>query len=107
MTGKFEADYVGIGEMLNAEFMQAEMLRRAELGKGFAEAVAPVDADDDHPGRYKASFSVSSGAHGGPRHDRAYGRLENDSPEAEFVEYGSANNDAHHVLSRALDIMGA
>lgn len=104
---KFTASYAGIGEMLNSEFMQEAMHKRAEHGKDFAEPIAPVDEEGPHPGRYKAAFRVSSGTHGGHEHDRAYGRLENDSPEALWVEVGTANNDAHHVLARSLDIMGS
>lgn len=107
MTARFNASYPGIGEMLNADFMEEAMRARAERGEEFAVAVAPVDETGPHPGRYKAAFHVSSGKHGGHEHDRAYGRLENDSPEALWVEVGTKNNDAHHVLARALDIMGA
>lgn len=107
MAGKFNADYAGIGEMLNADFMEAAMRDRAERGKEFAVAVAPVDVDGDHPGLYRDSFEVSSGKHGGFEHDRAYGRLTNAVDYALWVEVGTEHNQAHHVLSRAADIMGA
>lgn len=107
MASNFKPDYAGIGEMLNADFMVEAMHERAERGKEYAEAVAPVYEQGPHPGRYKAAFEVSSGKRGGASHDRAYGRLENTSPEAVFVEFGTANNEAHHVLTRALDVMGS
>lgn len=101
----YDADYKGIGEMLNAPWMVAEMVRRAEKGKAFAETIAPVDQTGPHPGRYKAAFRVEGKVGGGTRHNRAAGRLINDAPEAVFVEYGTANNPAHHVLLRSLDEM--
>lgn len=104
---KFHGSYEGIGEMLNSEWMEAAMKARAELGLGYAEAVAPVDESGPHPGRYKASFEVSSGKHGGHHRDRAYGRLTNASEEALWVEVGTKNNEAHHVLGRAMDVMGS
>jgi hypothetical protein len=103
---KFTPSYSGIGEMLRSEFMQAEMHARAEAARALAEAIAPVYEQGPHPGRYKAAFTVESGV----RHEktaRAYGRLENHSPEAFFVEYGTRNNPAHHVLVRASDAMRA
>lgn len=109
MAANFTASYAGIGEMLNSDFMEAAMKERAELGRAYAETVAPVGdpADDAHAGRYRESFEVSSGKHGGQKHDRAYGRVENVSPEALWVEVGSKNNEAHHVLGRAMDVMSS
>lgn len=103
----FEASYTGIGEMLVAPFMVEAMRARAEKAKVFAEEIAPVydgSGRDDHRGRYKASFSVSAGVHE-HKTRRAYGRVTNDSPEAFFVEYGTRNNPAHHVLLKSIDAM--
>ncbi len=103
---RFDASYAGIGEMLNAEFMQAEMLRRANAGQNFAASIAPFDEKSTDGSHYIAGFKTSSGTHGGHEHDRAYGRLENTDGAALWVEIGSKHNAAHHVLGRALDIMG-
>lgn len=102
----FEPNHEGIGEMLKREYMQEAMKRRAERGKEYAEAIAPVSHTDDHPGRYKASFRVSSGVQH-YKTSRAYGRLDNISPEAPFVEYGDGTEkyQGDHVLARALDVM--
>ena len=101
---EFKASFSGIREMINAPFMVAEMRRRAERVAARAEATAPVGdpATDPHPGRYKASFRVESGRHGGYRHDRAYGRAVNDAPENFIVEFGTSRQAAHHTLRNAL-----
>lgn len=91
--------------LLNAPWMVAEMHRRAERGKDFAEDVAPVDEDGPHPGRYKESFTVESGTRGGIHHDRAYATLRNHAPEAIYVEFGTERQEAEHVLTRAMDVM--
>lgn len=106
----FKANYEGIGEMLNSKYMQEAMRRRADRGKEYAESVSPTDdGEDGHPGLYKSSFVVSSGSHGGEKHDRAYALLENTSPEAPYVEHGNgtAKYQGDHVLARALDVMKA
>jgi hypothetical protein len=98
----YEASYTGIGEMLVAPFMVAEMRRRAEKVKAAAEAAAPVDEGGTHPGRYKASFHVDSGVREGKTR-RAYGEVTNDSPEAFYVEYGTKKTPRHRTLGTALD----
>lgn len=80
--------------------MKAEMVRRAEKVKAAAEADAPV-----YTGRYKDSFKIESGIRDEPTR-RAYARVENDSPEAVYVEFGTKNNEAHHTLQRALEAAG-
>lgn len=110
MAGAFNADFEGIGEMLRSDFIEAEMKRRVdELGLPYAESEAPIGdpRTDPHSSRYHDSFVTSSGRDGGYEHDRAYGRLENISEEALWVEVGSKNNEAHHVLGRAMDVMSA
>jgi hypothetical protein len=97
----FRADYRGIGRLLKSPEMQALMALHAHRAKAVAEAIAPVDPTSGHPGRYKASFVVTSGVRRG-HSGRAYARLSNTSPEAVYVEYGTRNNDAHHTLLRAL-----
>lgn len=105
MAIKYKANYAGIGEMLVSEFLQAEMHERILRAKELAEAIAPVYEAGSHPGRYKGAFVVEYGVRDG-KEPRAYGRLRNVSPEALAVEFGTANNPAHHVLVRALDATG-
>jgi hypothetical protein len=98
---RFKASYSGIGKMIRSPGMGAEMRRRAEKVKPLAEATAPVDS-----GEYKSSFKVTSGARGGVRKDRAYGRVTNSAPHAFYVEHGTSKTPAHHTLRRALSAAG-
>ena len=109
MGANYRLDYAAFNEhLLNAPFMVEEMRKRAERGKELAEAIAPVGPPpprDTHAGRYKESFSVEAGEHGGVHNDRAYAVLRNDSPESVIVEFGTENQDGRHVLGRAMDAM--
>lgn len=106
MGARLRPSYRGIGEMLRADFMLADMVRRAEEVKATAESIAPVYEQGRHPGRYKAAFRVEADPRGGHRHDRAVGRVVNDSPEAFIVEYGNRNTPRHRTLGKALDAAG-
>jgi hypothetical protein len=99
--GTFRPDYKGIGDMLTAAGMRADMRRRADNVAAEAEATAPVYPGPTG-GQYKRSFTVSSGVRPG-RSRRAFGRVTNDAPEAFYVEYGTRNNPRHRTLGRALD----
>jgi HK97 gp10 family phage protein len=107
----FAKDEAGIGRMLVMPGMIAAMAARAERVADRARSTAPVDEGGPHPGRYRDAFSVSSGVRpkdqDPPRakikHDRAYGRVSNDAPEARFVEFGTEHQPAHRTLGRALD----
>jgi len=104
MGAKFKLDPAGFREhLLNAEWMVAEMDRRAQAGYELARSIAP-DAPPYGEG-YVASFLITSGRDGGIHHDRAYAELVNYSPHARYVEFGSEHNEAHHVLGRAMDAM--
>jgi hypothetical protein len=99
-------------ELLNADWMVALMREHAERGRAWAQENAPVstEPDDDHPGRYKASFSVESRKHGGVHGDRAEAVLSSDDPAALSIEFGhqsrSGNHvEGHHTLTRAMDVM--
>ena len=117
MTARYNHDYAAFGRnVLNAEWMEAEMLRRAEQGKVFAEAHAPYDPQDADGEHYRDAFSVSSGKHGGLHKDRAYGRLTNDNSAAALVEFGRPAGvdkngraypaqERHRTLGSALDAM--
>lgn len=102
---EFRPSYKGIGEMLTAEFMQAEMLRRAEQVKARAQATAP-DATPLGEG-YKFEFKASAGVKTSKKGTRrAFGRVTNDSDHAIWVEYGGQNTPAHRTLGRALNTAG-
>lgn len=90
--------------LLNAEWMVAEMQQRAERGQAFAESVAP-DAPPYGEG-YVASFDVEAGRDGGVHHDRAYATLSNSDDAAVYLEFGTERTEAHHILTRSLDVMG-
>lgn len=96
----FHSSYAGIGDMLTAEFMQAEMRRRAEKVKAAAEATAP-DAPPYGVG-YKYEFEVESGIRAELTR-RAYGRVRNRSRHAMWVEFGGRNTPKYRTLGRALD----
>jgi hypothetical protein len=105
MVARFDPDYKGIGELLCADFMIAEMARRAENVKGTAEATAP-DAVPLGVG-YKYEFEVTSGVKVSKKGTkRAYGRVTNHSDHARAVEYGLGNTPKHRTLGRALDAAG-
>lgn len=104
-------DHAAVGELLRTPEMEAEMVRRMAAVMDLAIATAPVGNDNDpHRGRYKESFHLSHGPAGMPGahtlSDRAWAMVENDSPEAIFVEYGTKHNPRYHTLLKAL-IAGA
>lgn len=99
---RFNPDYKGIGEMLTASWMQAEMRKRAEKVRAAAVAMAP-DYDPKGVG-YKYEFEVDSGVKTSKKGTRrAYGRVTNKSPHAIYVEYGGKSTPRHRVLGKALD----
>lgn len=102
---EFHGSYKGIGEMLCADFMVAEMRRRAEKVKALAESTAP-DATPVGIG-YKYEFEASAGVEmhastSGKVTKRAVGTVTNTSEHALFVEFGGQNTPAHRTLGRAL-----
>lgn len=102
MPARFKMSNRGVGQLLRSNPVRAEMLRRAELIKAAAEAIAPVGGlGDPHPGRYKGGFKTLSTSRGGLRRDRAVATVYNDTDYARFVEYGTERVQAHHVLLRA------
>jgi len=106
MAARFKMKRKGVGEMLRMPGMQAEMLRRANVIKGIAQATSPV-YEGPQGGRYKASWETDSTNRGGRRRDRAVAYVRNTSHYARFVEYGTERVPAHHVLLRASQIGGA
>lgn len=106
MAARFKVKRKGIGQMLRMPGMQAEMLRRAEVIKGVAVGISPVDPHSPHPGHYKESWETDSTSRGGRKRDRAVGYVRNTSYYARWVEYGTERVPAHHVLLRAAQIGG-
>jgi hypothetical protein len=86
MAARYRHDYEAFrAHVLKAPFMAAEMLRRAEKVKAFAEAHAPYDPDDHDGQHYRDAFSAAVVED----EERARGRVSNtDMPTALFVEYG-------------------
>lgn len=105
---RYTASYKGIGQLLCADFIEADMLRRAERVKSVAESTAPVGKSkaDKHRGRYKASFQASAGIRQGKRTRRACGRVVNTAPEARWIEYGAKGTPRYRTLGNALMAAG-
>lgn len=102
MAARFKMNNAGVGELLRSPELEAELLRRARAIQDAAEAIAPVGGSGDpHPGQYKASFGTTSTRRGGRRRDRATATVYNSAPYARWVEYGTENTPAQHVLLRA------
>ncbi|MGI9091539.1 MAG: HK97 gp10 family phage protein [Gemmatimonadaceae bacterium] len=98
----YKQSFKGVGDMLKADFMVAEMRRRAELVKVEAEATAPVGgAGDPTPGSFKAAFKVAAEVRRG-RKPRAVGRVTNDDPVALQIETGTRDTPRHATLRKAL-----
>ncbi|WP_309049126.1 HK97 gp10 family phage protein [Streptomyces sp.] len=108
MPARFKMSRKGVGQMLRMPGMQAEMLRRAEVIKGVAVALSPVDESDPSAGHYKASWSTDSTSRGGRNRDRAAAYVRNTAYYARWVEYGNGTptGRAHHVLLRAAQVGG-
>lgn len=106
MAARFKMKRKGVGQLLRSPMVQAEMLRRAEIIKGVAAGISPVDAESPHPGHYKGSWETDSTSRGGRRKDRAVAYVRNTSYYARWVEYGTERVPAHHVLLRAAQLGG-
>ena len=106
MPARFKMKRKGVGQMLKMPGMGAEMRRRAEVIKGVAVALSPVDESRSDAGHYKASWEADSSNRGGRRRDRAVGYVRNTAYYARWVEYGTEKVRAHHVLLRAAQIGG-
>jgi len=103
MGATFNPSFPGVGEMLNADFMVADMLGRAEKVKAAAEAAAPFDPNSKDGGHYKDSFSATAAAHGGVKKDRASGTVTNTDEAAFYIEYGNVHVTKRRTLGTALD----
>jgi hypothetical protein len=106
VPAKFKMKRKGVGQMLRMPGMQAEMLRRAEVIKGVAIGLSPVDERSPFPGHYKESWETDSTSRGGRNRDRATATVRNTAYYARWVEYGTEKVHAHHVLLRAAQLGG-
>lgn len=106
MAARFKMSRKGVGEMLRMPGMQAEMLRRADVIKGIAVGISPVDENSPNLVHYKDSWETDSTSRGGRRRDRAVGYVRNTAYYARWVEYGTEKVPAHHVLLRAAQLGG-
>lgn len=97
----YKPSHKGIGELLTADFLQAEMLRRAKLVEVVAQSTAP-DATPLGVG-YKYEFETTSGVKTSSKGTRrAFGRVTNHSDHAKAVEYGFGETPRYRCLGRAL-----
>ncbi|MEU3903320.1 HK97 gp10 family phage protein [Streptomyces goshikiensis] len=104
MAARFRMSNRGVGQLLNSALISGEMLRRAEVIKGVAEAISPVGGPGDpHPGNYKRSWyaRVERKAVGRSRKRRPVGVVGNSAYYARWAEFGTEKVRAHHVLLRA------
>lgn len=101
----YNPDHHGIAEFLNSHGMLNLVEHVAGQIRDRAVATAPVGdpREDEHAGRYKASFHIRSHYHGGATNDRAEAIVYNDSPEALEVEFGHRGREPYHTLLRAAD----
>src|SRR5690606_29552987 len=106
MAARFKVKRKGIGEMLRMPGMEEEMLRPAVVSKGVASGLSPVAPNRPLTGNNKASWETSSKRRGGRKRDRAVGYVRNKAYYARWVEYGTEQVHAHHVLLRAAQIGG-
>lgn len=101
---RFKMKARGVGQLLNSEMIQTEVLRRGNVIKGAAESISPVGGPGDpHPGQYKESWYVriEQKQVGRSHRRRPVAVVGNSSYYARWVEYGTEKVHAHHVLLRA------
>lgn len=101
MAARFRMSRKGVGQLLRSPMILSEMVRRAEVIKGIAEGIAPVER-----GTYQSSFFVRPAPRGGRRRDRAVAVVGNSAPHGAHVEYGTEKVRAHHTLLRAAQAGG-
>ena len=100
---EYNPDHLGMGLLLESEILMRVVERVAQDIMGRAIAMAPVGdpSEDEHPGRYKASFHIRTHVNGGATSDRVEAVVYNDAPEAVQVEYGHRGAEPYHTLLRA------
>jgi bacteriophage HK97-gp10 putative tail-component len=101
----FNASYKGIGELLVADFIRAEMVRRA--GKVLVRARATAPDYEPLGVGYVDEFELTSGTKVSKKGTRrAVATVRNGSKHALYVEFGGQNTPAHRTLGRALSEAG-
>lgn len=98
--------YEEMGEFLRTSpELRAMLLETAERGVEIARQIAPVGDPkyDTHAGRYLAGLEADVGE--SLKGDRQAGWVRATAPESVFVEWGSRNNEAHHVLLRTVQAL--
>jgi hypothetical protein len=103
VVSSYDPDHEGIGRFLRSQDMQDMVRGVAELIRDRAIGLSPVGnpAEDEHAGRYIASWHVRVHDRGGATGDRAEAEVYNDSPEAFWVEFGHRGREPYSVLRRA------
>lgn len=102
---RFNASYKGIGDLLTADFIRAEMVRRAEKVLARAKATAP----DYRPFGigYTDDFELTVGVKRSKKGTkRARATVRNKSEHALWVEMGGKNTPKHRTLGKALSEAG-
>lgn len=103
MASTYRHDYEAFGKhVLEAEWMVADMLRRAELGAAAAKATAPKDTT-----AYTDSIEAEAGIRPatGRYKRRAVGRVVANDPAAFQIEHGTKKTPAHRTLGSVLPVM--
>jgi hypothetical protein len=102
---KYTGSFTGIGRILKSPAIADVLMSKAQEIMAEAVRSAPDDVEigDVHSGRYKKSFKIRRGFK--PGGGRVMISVYNDAPEALYVEKGTVNNEAKHILLRALQIV--
>lgn len=94
---RYEANFAGLGKLMTSKEMEAMLRTRTQVGRQYAEVIAPRDTGD-----YASNFRVASTTRGAGRwSDRAAGYLYNDSDHALAVEF----QDDYRTLGIVADII--
>lgn len=99
MASSYKSDPAGMAALVNSPGMGAAMVQAAEVGRRYAESIAPRDT-----GEYARSFQVRQETvrfRGRFAGNRAGAVLENTSDHAAAVEWGQGR----HVLARAATVI--
>jgi len=99
----FKPNHAGLGELLNSDGVEAEMVRRAAAVMAAAEASAPFDPASKGGTHYRDAFRVEHRKHGGIHNDRAEASVVNDDDAAVYIEYGTGSTPKHRTLGHAID----
>ncbi len=107
MLTRLEPNRAGLTRLLSSDAVRKALERRVTRGLIYAEAHAPVDT-----GRYAYALNIPPGQSGGGFHitsgvenGRAFARLNNDTPYAYFLEFGTRYMRAQPTLRKSIDAM--